>query len=297
MSTPDRESRLRFIPFQLPTAVSKPPSGERWIHEVKFDGYRTEIVISDGKARAYTKNGNDWTRKYSPVIAAAENLACRSAILDGEMVVNDSRGASDFNELIRAIGRSPDRLAFVAFDILHLDDVDLRDCPLVERKALLRELLPQDEPRLQYSEHFEEEGPLFFKACDGMGLEGIVSKRAESRYRSGPSKNWLKTKCYVQGEFDVIGIERTAKGESVALLASRENGSYAGAAFVTLKRVDRERFWRRVHSLQTEAVPMASLRKKEAQWVRPGIVAQVKHLKGERGLRHASLTGILTDED
>jgi bifunctional non-homologous end joining protein LigD len=125
-------SRLRFIPPQLPSLTDQPPEGANWIHEVKHDGYRTMLLVERGTALAYTRNGHDWSDRYPGIIAAARKLPCRSAILDGEVIVQDARGISDFEALQAALRSRPAHLIFYAFDLLHLDGKDLLDRPLVE---------------------------------------------------------------------------------------------------------------------------------------------------------------------
>jgi bifunctional non-homologous end joining protein LigD len=120
-------SRLRFIPPQLPSLTDQPPEGLDWIHEVEHDGYRTMLVIELGNALAYTRNGHDWTDRYPGIIAMARKLPCRSAILDGEVIVQDALGVSDFEALQAVLRSQPARLIFYAFDLLHLDGKDLRD--------------------------------------------------------------------------------------------------------------------------------------------------------------------------
>ncbi len=117
---------LGFVPPLLPTLVSEPPTGDGWLHEIKHDGYRTLIVIDDGRVCAYTRNGHDWSDRYSRVVACAAQLQCWSAIIDGEMIVQDERGLSDFLALRHALSQEPHRLFFYAFDLLHLDGNDLR---------------------------------------------------------------------------------------------------------------------------------------------------------------------------
>src|SRR5918996_668219 len=123
-----RVEPLGFIPPQLPTLTDQPPEGEGWIHEVKHDGYRTLLVIERGKARAYTRQGHDWSERYPGIVEAAAKLRCRTAILDGEVIVQDERGASDFEALQLALRFWPGRLIFYAFDLLHLDG-NLRQRP------------------------------------------------------------------------------------------------------------------------------------------------------------------------
>ena len=108
---------VAFIPPQVPTPAAEPPLGSEWIHEIKHDGFRTMVAIDGGKARAFTRNGYDWTARYAPVIKACDSLACRSALLDGEIVVEDTNGVSDFDSLPSAIRYHPDRLVLYGHSI------------------------------------------------------------------------------------------------------------------------------------------------------------------------------------
>jgi bifunctional non-homologous end joining protein LigD len=184
---------LEFISPQLATAVDRPPPRGGWIHEVKHDGYRTLLIIERRKARAFTRNGFDWTDRYSGLMKAVAGLDCRSAIIDGEIIVQNEHGGSDFDALKSAIRWHPQRLIFCAFDLLHLNGKDLREIPLLERRPKLKELVRSEHPFL-FSEEFTGDADAFFKACADHQLEGIVSKFASSKYRSGRSKTWLKTK-------------------------------------------------------------------------------------------------------
>jgi bifunctional non-homologous end joining protein LigD len=173
---------LGFIKPEIPTPVPEPPAGAGWIHEIKYDGYRTLIVIDQGKVRAYSRPGRDWTGPYRRVVRACANLGCKAALIDGEVVVQDEQGISDFEALRSAIYKAPHRLVFFAFDLLHLDGQDLRRTPLIERRAALRKLIEPD-PRspIHFSDHVDCDGAKFFKAAAELGLEGIVSKRVASR--------------------------------------------------------------------------------------------------------------------
>jgi DNA ligase D-like protein (predicted ligase) len=206
---PASMSPLAFIPPLKPKLSAKPPEGAGWLHEIKLDGYRTELIVRKGEARAFTMNGHDWTDRYCELVKAAAKLKCKSAILDGEAVVQDEKGRPDFHALRHALFSAPHRVIFFAFDLLHLDGKDLRKLPLVERRARLAKLLGQrriDDP-IQLSEAIEGSGTEVFKAAEQMGLEGIVSKRKQSRYESGISQAWLKTKCTEENEFVVVGAE------------------------------------------------------------------------------------------
>ncbi|WP_292035658.1 DNA ligase [Mesorhizobium sp.] len=184
--------RLEFIPPQMPTLVERPPQDEGWVHEAELDGYRTQIIIDTGGVRLYNKNGRDWTTKYWPIALAVE-LPCRAAILDGEVIVSGVRGAPDSPGLEAAIWNEPNRLVFVAFDILHLDGRNLASLPLLQRKRALRQLVQPGAGKIQYCEHFEGDALALFRAIAKIGLNGVISKRADSRYESGPSKTWLET--------------------------------------------------------------------------------------------------------
>ena len=185
--------RLEFIPPQIPTRVEQPPDDEGWVHEVNLDGYRTQIIVDKGGVRLYSKNGRDWTTKYWPIALEVE-LPCRAAIIDGEVIVPGEQGAPDCPALEAAIWNEPSRLVFVAFDILHLDGRNLAFLPLLQRKQALWQLVEPGLGKIKYSEHFEGSAPAIIRAIDKMGLEGIISKRADSRYSSGPSNTWLKAK-------------------------------------------------------------------------------------------------------
>jgi ATP-dependent DNA ligase len=208
LSKRDKGGRLEFIPPQIPTLVGQPPEEDGWVHEAKFDGYRTQIIVDQDGVRLYTRNGYDCTAIYWPIGLAAELLPCKVAILDGEVVVTNQRGAPDFNALSAAIGNEPSRLAFVAFDILHLDGRNLCSLPLIERKQALRQLVGPGVGRIQCSEHFEGDALAIFRAVKTMGLQGIISKRADGRYQSGHSNTWLKTKYFEKADFELLGVGR-----------------------------------------------------------------------------------------
>ena len=129
--------RLKFIEPLMPTLVEKPPEGGDWIHEVKFDGYRSQMIIDEDGTRIYTRRGLDWTSKYRDLVAASPELGAESAIIDGEIIVLNDKGLSDFAALRSAITRWPHDLYFVAFDLLHLNGHDLRDMPLEDRREIL----------------------------------------------------------------------------------------------------------------------------------------------------------------
>src|SRR3954452_8573107 len=163
---------LGFIKPEIPTLAPEPPSGDGWIHEIKHDGYRTLIVIDQGNVRAFSRHGRDWTGPYKRVVDACTRLACKAALIDGEIIVQDENGISDFDALRSAIHKAPHRIVFFAFDLLHLDGQDLRQSPLIERRAALQKLIESDSRSpIQFSDHVDCDGSLFFKHAAELGLE------------------------------------------------------------------------------------------------------------------------------
>jgi bifunctional non-homologous end joining protein LigD len=207
----DRSSRVEdklpvFIAPTLATLVDRAPAGAAWLHEIKFDGYRTAIRLSSGSPRMLTRSGLDWTTRFKPIAAAATALRDRAAYIDGEVAVLDDAGVSDFGGLQEALSEGKaERLIYFAFDLLHLDGRSLVGMPLVERKAKLEELIGSIRGPICYSEHVLGKGPEFFRSACKSGLEGIVSKRAGSPYRPGRTADWLKTKCVKRQEVVVGG--------------------------------------------------------------------------------------------
>ena len=291
-----RVSRLGFVEPQLPTLTDQPPTGDGWIHEIKHDGYRTLLVIDRGSVRAFTRNGYDWSDRYPGIVGTAGRLGCRSAILDGEVIVQDARGASDFEGLQHALKHRPHAVLFYAFDLLHLNGTDLRASPLIERRAKLKGLIGEEGAgALQFSEEFIGDGAALFRACAKHQLEGIVSKLASSRYRSGRSRRWLKTKCFVESELTLIGIDRDRKtGAARALLAKADRSDliYAGAAFLALNEDARKELKVMLARLAQEHPAFPWLRNRNAQRVKPLLSMRVKHLAGARLLRHATVKAV-----
>ncbi|RWC29866.1 MAG: ATP-dependent DNA ligase [Mesorhizobium sp.] len=280
------DGRLQFIEPLMPTLVDKPPEGDGWSHEVKFDGYRSQIIIDAGGVRIFTRRGLDWTAKYRDLAAAAKTLDVENAIIDGEIVVLNEAGLSDYAELRKAITRRQHDLYFVAFDLLHLNGHDLRDMALEERRKILAGIVPPD-IHIQSSQNLPGDAKAIFHLVDQAGLEGMVSKRRDSKYRSGPSTNWLKAKCYAVAEFELLGVEREAGKPAFALMGELGTRKYVGSAFINSSRAIRERLWKRVQ--EHAGPPPKGMKRPATQWVKPGLIGRVKHLRGEEDLRHASL--------
>jgi bifunctional non-homologous end joining protein LigD len=190
----------------IPTLVKTPPIGADWLHEIKHDGYRAISVIDRGRAQIFTRRGHDWSSRMPNIKGALEDLKVRSAVIDGEAVMTDKDGFSDFFALHLALARrSAPAATLMAFDLLELDGADLRLRPLEERRALLEKLLRKPRPWLQLSSAVEDEGAQVLRLACEMGLEGIISKRRGSPYRSGKNLTWRKTVCTKVEHFAVTG--------------------------------------------------------------------------------------------
>lgn len=219
----------KFRP-QLATPADAAPKGKGWIHEIKYDGYRTLVFVDKGQARLITRNGHDWTYRYSALAKAFGKLPCKTALIDGEVVVQDPRGVARLDLLEQALSDGDSHaMTYFAFDICHLDGYDLTAAKLIDRRAALEGLLaPTIDGRspIQISDAFEGEGEALFEQASRMGLEGIVSKKADSRYVQQRSASWLKVKRVEIDRFVVIGfLQNMPKNASSLVLAEeREEG-------------------------------------------------------------------------
>ena len=188
-----RSASAGFIEPCLPSLADKPPSGANWIHEIKHDGYRMMARRVPVGIRLLTRNGHDWANRYPLIVEAVNQLRVRSVLIDGEVVCCDERGLAIFATLRQ---RGNEAIAFMyAFDLLELDGTDMRREPIDVRKATLASILRKSRPGIRLNEHLEHpDGALVLAHACKMGVEGIVSKRLGSRYRSGRSPDWLKFK-------------------------------------------------------------------------------------------------------
>ena len=274
----------------LPLSISRQRASTGF---TKSNTTATAPKCERGQARVFTRNGYDWSDRYPSIVRAAANLRCQSAIIDGEAIV-----ASDFEALSSAMRRQPHSIILYAFDLLHLDGRDLRQQALIERRASLKTLLGTDErSRIQFSDEFDGDGDALFKACAEQELEGIVSKLALAPYRSGRSRTWLKTKCFTESTFVVIGTDRDRKTGAIrATLAHKDSAglSYAGAAFIALGGAERAEFFAELERLATSWAAFKSSRLMDVKWCHPKLVAEVKHLTGSKLLRHATVKRLAT---
>jgi len=212
---------------QLATLVEQPPIGPQWLHELKFDGYRMGCAIEGGRVRFESRANRTWTGEFGELVAAAQQLPVRSALLDGEVAILLPNGLTSFQALQNAFSGGPrPGLVYFVFDLLHLDGRDMAPLPLEERKRECEKLLrrlPSDSP-FRYSQHFEVDGgALLARACE-LGAEGIISKRRDQAYRAGRGPGWLKSKCTKRATFVVGGF--TAPGGTRAGIGAVLLGHY-----------------------------------------------------------------------
>ncbi|RUU58308.1 ATP-dependent DNA ligase [Mesorhizobium sp. M7A.T.Ca.TU.009.01.1.1] len=286
--------RLKFIPPMEPELVDTPPEGEEWIHEIKFDGYRTQLIKDEDGIRLLTRRGYDWTARYQVLADQAASIEADDFIIEGEVIIVDADGRSDFHALQSAVSsREPSQDYYlVAFDLLHMNAHDLRNMPLEDRRHILQGTILAG-GRIRFSEAMPGTGDAVYYLADQTGQEGIVSKRKDSLYRSGPTKNWRKIKCYDEKEMEIIGVQRDPGQAARVLMADK--GRYVGAANVQFKFDKRKHLWDRVQGKVGGPVPKG-LKKDKAEWLKPGLVGRVKFLKGEEQLRHAKLLDYREEE-
>jgi bifunctional non-homologous end joining protein LigD len=285
-----------FIKPQLATLKAKAPKGDQWLHEIKYDGYRVQVHINKGKRKVYTRNGLDWTKRFSQIAGALDIPG--QAIIDGEVVVIHE-GRTNFSELQAELAAGKqDRLVYYAFDLLWRDG-DLRRFLQIERKQALADLLGENdiEQPIIYSEHLTGDGQVMFEHAAKLGWEGIISKRADWPYRSERSEAWLKIKSVQKGKFPVVGFVKDPTGVAALYLGKRE-----GKELVYLGKVGTG--WSRTVSsqirkqLDTVVSPKSKLtkafKKPKATWVEPKFFADVEYrdITSEGLLRQSSFKGL-----
>jgi bifunctional non-homologous end joining protein LigD len=293
---------LPFIEPLHPSEQEKPPAGDDWVHEIKWDGYRVQAHLTDGKATVYTRRGNDWTRQFGPLADAVAKLPVKRAIIDGEAVVLSDAGLADFHALRGALdGRSP-RLRLYAFDLLMLDWEDLRELPLLERKARLQKLLSGVPSALVYVEHMTGDGAHILEHACRMGIEGIVPKRADSPYRSGRSAAWIKTKCERSDTFVVVGfdVEKAGRVHSLHVAWRKAAGLvYAGSVEIGIDDAIARELHDSLTPLRQARSPLPPpVKGVRPKWVEPRVLVEVAYPNvSEAGrLRHPKFRAIRDDD-
>jgi bifunctional non-homologous end joining protein LigD len=288
---------------QLATLVDNVPAGEGWLHEVKYDGYRCLLAVAGGKARAFTRTGQDWSDRFAPIVAAAEQLALPPALIDGEIVALDKNGHPSFQALQSSLKEATGTLAFFAFDLLEQDGEDLTGLSNRDRKARLATLLADAPAPIHIAEHVEQGEKLFHALC-AEGYEGIISKRADAPYRGRRSSNWLKIKCIQRQEFVIVGwtASDSKRGFRSLLLGVHDEGRlrYAGKVGTGFTGT-------RIAEILAKMTPLARTEPtvdaprpvaREAHWIEPRLVAEIAfaQVTDDGLLRHPSFLGLREDK-
>jgi bifunctional non-homologous end joining protein LigD len=295
---------------QLCSVAERPPSGDAWVHEVKWDGYRMLADLVDGVPALRSRNGIDWTGRHAAIERALKALPVKNASFDGELVSVDARGHSDFSALQRALEAGDDTaLQYVLFDLRALEGIDLTGTPLTERKALLAQLLGKDTTgTLVYSSHLVGHGAEAFEASAEHGFEGVISKRADATYEAARSRSWLKIKHVATDEFVVAGYtlpQKSRTGFGALLLARVVDGRlvYAGRVGTGFDDAALRTLHARMHAAarddaQVELPSHTKLSARTIRWTAPDLVVEVafRGLGKEGLLRHPSFVRVRDDK-
>lgn len=286
-----------FIEAALASSIDRVPSGERWIHEIKFYGYRVQVHLANEAITVFTRRGHDWTKRFKKVAEDVWHIKASSAVIDGEIVVPASDGTTDYAVLIKELRGNSSRIVFVAFDLLYLNGRDLRKVPLLERKAALKKIIASS--NVQFSESFEIDGREMFTHACKVGLEGVVSKVRDSVYASGRGNNWVK-KTGAQCETLTIAGFALDDGKWDGMYLGQRKGPdlvYAGKVDHGFDKSSAAELRRRLEPLVRKTQPYAKRIAHKGIWVEPKLLAEIEYRakSAEGKVRHPFFKGLRED--
>ncbi|MDA9479654.1 DNA ligase [Bradyrhizobium sp. CCBAU 65884] len=286
-----------FVEPALASLIEKVPSGARWIHEIKFDGYRVQVHLANEAVKVFTRRGHDWTNRFKKVADDAWHIKAGSAIVDGEVVVPAADGTTDFSVLQNELKGRSTSIVLVAFDLLYLNGRDLRKLPLLRRKTELKKIIAGTE--IQFSESFEIEGADMFAHACKLGLEGVVSKVRDSVYASGRGNNWVKKTCAQRETLTIAGFALDEGKWDGIYLGRRKGGAlvYAGKVDHGFDKVSAADLQKRLKPLIRKTQPYAKRIAHKGVWVEPKLLAEVEYRakSAEGKVRHPFFKGVRED--
>lgn len=298
------------VNVQLAKLVDKAPPGDDWLYELKYDGYRIVAFVETDKARLVTRGNKDFTKYFEPIAQSlVEWAAGRAMVLDGEVVIIDSQGRTDFQAL-QSYMKDPKvkNLTYIIFDLLALDSADLREHPLIQRKEMLSDLLKDAPQNLYYSKHVLGNGKQNLEAACKLNMEGIIGKKINSKYSGMRNGDWIKLKCAQSQEFVIGGYTKTDKkirGISSTLLGyyEGENLIYCGRAGTGFTQKTQLELEQKFESIKQQDPPFLNAPKPKTNekiiWLKPKYIAQVNFTEWTQDnlLRQASFKGLRMDKD
>jgi bifunctional non-homologous end joining protein LigD len=286
-----------FIEPALATSIEKVPSGERWIHEIKFDGYRVQVHLANEAAKIFTRRGHDWTHRFKKVAHDAWQIKANSAVVDGEIVVPAADETTDFSVLQNELKGKSTSIVLVAFDLLYLNGCDIRKLPLFQRKAELKKILTGTD--IQFSESFEIDGrEMFAQACK-VGLEGVVSKVRGGPYPTGRTNDWVKKTCAQRETLTIAGFALDGTKWD-GLYVGRRKGDdlvYAGKVDHGFDKVSTADLQKRLKPLIRRTQPYAKRIGHKGIRVEPKLLAEIEYRakSAEGKVRHPFFGGLRED--
>jgi bifunctional non-homologous end joining protein LigD len=286
-----------FIEPALASSIAKVPSGARWIHEIKFDGYRVQVHLANGAVRIFTRRGHDWTHRFKKVAHDAWQIKTASAVIDGEVVVPAVDGSTDFSVLQNELKGSSKNIVLVAFDLLYLNGRDVRKLPLIQRKTELKKIVVGTD--IRFSESFEIEGQAMFAHACKLGLEGAMSKVRDSVYPTGRSNEWVKKTCAQRETLAIAGFALD-EGKWDGIYLGRRKGKdlvYASKVDNGFDKTSAADLQKRLRPLIRKTQPYAKRIAHKGIWVEPKLLAEIEYRgkSAEGKVRHPFFRGLRED--